>query len=740
MDQTFADILKSCSSGNTVPPPGVKVEAVIPPLVAASTGRTVSVSADNTPANTSAIIERFKSVGSKMMATANMSVEQEVMRICNLPIIKDPTPEEIELVTNHYVYDKSAPFHRGLFPEQVKAMMEYHDHGNILCPIKVGGGKALVSILVANDAYTQFGKRKILLMNPSNLVNQLRDTELPMYRRHISINVPFYWLSKESKHKRMMLAQSNRAGVYVVSYALLSRGEGAELMDAIKPDLIIGDEIHRIASARTSARNRRFKEIVKRYSPDLVCLSGTLTKKSPKDYHFIAVNTLQENSFTPRPSMVSEAWAEIIDSNASGIEEYNTNNMPQPGPIMKLVKWARKHFPEEQFEDNLAGFRKAYKFRMKTCPGVIASDGEGAVPLRISNIKLTKQETEGRPGWDKLQEIVSTLVNDYVAPNGDEIDHAMHIWRWRYELEGFGFYNNLFWPDPAKVAQHKGISLESAEDILDRSIHHHELKQEYHKVLRQWIKYYARTGMDTPMLVGGEMYKNGAANVGSELYDAWKAVRDAEFEGILERERAVVRVCDFRVNKVVEWAKAWHKKRPKKAAIIWFKNKGVGAWLRDAFIEADLPVAYCPRGDKGRMLIDDRSQGHRFAIASSSFREGRNLQFHHDTEVFAQWFREADWVEQAMGRIDRTGQEADQARYFTMINSEFDKMLMASTLNDATYAHQTGSSQKLLYADWDERPAIVPSATLLEWSGGKHAPQMLDAESQKMLNEKFKGE
>jgi len=738
MDQSFADILKSCSSGNTVSSPGVKVEVVIPPLVAASTGRTIS--AENTPANTSAILERFQSVSSKMMATANMSVEQEVMRICNLPIIKDPTPEEIKLVTDHYVFNQSAPFNKGLFPEQVKAMMEYHDHGNILCPIKVGGGKALVSVLVSNDAYTLFGKRKILLMNPSNLVNQLRDTELPMYRKHISINVPFYWLSKENKHKRMLLAQSNRAGVYVVSYALLSRGEGAELMDAIKPDIIIGDEIHRIASARTSARNRRFKEIVKKYSPDLVSLSGTLTKKSLKDYHFIAKSTLQENCFMPRPTMVSEAWSEIIDSNASGIDEYNTNNMPQPGPIMRLVKWARKNFPEEQFEENLAGFRKAFKFRMKTCPGVIASDGEGAVPLRISNIKLTKQETEGRPGWDKLQELLKTLLEDYVAPNGDEIDHAMHIWRWRYEMEGFGFYNNLFWPDPAKISQHKSISLDAAQDILDRSIEHHLLKQEYHKVLRQWIKYHAKTGMDTPFLLGGEMSRNGSIVVGGELYDAWCKQREAKFEGILERERAVVRVCDFRVNKIVEWAKAWYKKHPNKTAIVWYKNKGVGLWLRDAFMEADLPVAYCPSGDRGRQLIDDRTQGNKFAIAAASFREGRNLQFHHDTEFFAQWFRESDWIEQAMGRIDRAGQESDQARYFTCINSQFDKMLLASTLNDATYAHQTGSSQKLLYADWDERPQIVPSATLMEWSGGKFAPQMLDVESQKMLIEKFHGE
>lgn len=730
MDQRFLDIL------NGTPPPEVKVSAGIAPLIPAQPTRVVS--SENTPANTASIIQRFQTVSSHMQNTAQMSVQQEIMRICALPIVKDPTPEEIKMVTDHYVFDQSPPFHKGLFPEQVKAMMQFHDHLSILCPIRVGGGKALISILTANDAYTMFGKRKILLMNPSNLIDQLRCTELPMYRRHINVGVPFYWISKESKHKRMLTAQSNKAGVYVVSYALLSRGEGAELMDAIQPDMIIGDEIHRIASARPSARNRRFKEIVKKYNPTLVSLSGTLSKKSPKDYHFIAVNTLEENCFVPRPTAVTDAWSDIIDSNASSMEEVGPTITSGAGPLRPLILWARKNFPGEEFKDDLAGFRKAFKFRRNTCPGVVSSEGEGVVPLRITNIKLTKEETEGRPGWNKLKSMVSILLNEYIAPNGDEIDHAMHIWRWRYELEGFGFYNNLYWPDPEKVAQSKNMPLAEANDILDRSIMHHECKQEYHKVLRKWIKHRARTGMDTPMLIGGEMYKNGASNVGSELYDAWQKTRETNFEGILERERAVVRVCDFRINKIVQWAKAWYKKRPNKAAIMWFKNKGVGAWLHEAFIEADLPVAYCPRGDKGSALISDRTQGHKFAIASSSFREGRNLQFHHDTEFFAQWFREADWIEQAMGRVDRTGQESDQARYFTCFSSEFDKMLFASTLNDATYAHQTGSGQKLLYADYDEPPVVIPYATLLEWSGGKFAPAQLDNDSTKMLSEKFK--
>ena len=691
----------------------------------------------SSPANPSVILERFRGVQAHLKNTADISVAQEIVRICNLPIIPEPTQHEIDTISKWYCPDGSWT----LFPEQVKAMMQFHEYMSILCPVRVGGGKTLISALVANDAYTHFGKRKIILMNPPKLINQLKETELPLYRRHISINVPFYWLTKEAKGKRMMSAKSGRAGVYVLSYSMISRSEGSELMHAIQPDLIIGDEIHRIASDKPSARNRRFREIVKTYNPSLVSMSGTLTKKTPKNYHHIAVNTLAENCFMPRPVGCADAWSTIIDSNASSIDDFNPSSPPQPGPIKPLIKWAQANWPEEEWPVNLIGFRNAYKRRMETCPGVVSSDSEeGGTPLRISNLKLDMAECAKRPGWELLQKLVKTLLEQYVAPNGDEIDHAMHIWRWRYELEGFGFYNNLFWPEVEKFAARKGISQQEANIILERSIEHHTLRQEYHKVLRRWIKNRARTGMDTPMLLGLEMHNNQGSNVGSELYTAWSDMKDAEFEGMAERQKAVVRVCDFRLKQVVDWAKAWHTTHKNKTAILWFKNRGVGDWINEALLEADLPVAYCPSGKHGEVLIRDRTQGHRFCVASmGSYREGFNLQYHHDTEFFCQWPREADWAEQAMGRIARPGQDSDEARFFTSIGLDFDKVLFASTLNDAAYTHQTTARQKLMYADYDERPMIVPYSVLLEWSG-ESKPVQLDTGMQKFLNDKFKGQ
>lgn len=689
------------------------------------------------PKSPAVVLERFRSATSKMQANATASARQEVMRICNLPVIQEPTEEEIALVSKHYCPDGFFT----LFPEQVKALMQFHDYGNILCPVKVGGGKTLICVLVANDAFEIFKKRRILLMNPTNIIDQLKETELPLYRRHMSINVPFYWMTMVSKQRRLLMAKSKKPGVYVVSYDMLSRETGEAVMNAIEPDMVIGDEIHRIASARSSVRNGRFKKIIKKYNPAIVSLSGTLLKKSIKDYRYIVNTTLKENSFLPLSTLVSDAWAALVDSDASSIDEFNPSSAPQPGPIRPLIFMVREHFPEEKFPDNLVGFRNALKFRSHSCPGVVASDSEeGGVPLRISNITLSKEETEGRPGWGKLQEIIHQVTKQWQTPNGDEIPHAMHIWSYRYTLEGFGFYNSLYWPEAEALAEHKKISVGEAKVLLERSIDHHLLKQEYNKALRHWLSTHTKTGMDSTALVGKEMSLNGPKNVGDVLYNSWKAAKDADFENKIERYSSVVRVCDFRLNKIVEWAKWYRKEKGFRGAILWFKHQGVGDWLEEAFKEAGLPYIYCPSGKKGKALLEDRTLKNKFAIATmGAYREGLNLQFHHDTEFFCQWPREANWAEQAMGRVQRSGQTSDEARIFTCISLEFDKVLFASTLNDAAFSHQTDQRQKLLYANYDQKPEVLPYSVLLEWSG-KKKPIKLDRKTENYLNERFKGE
>ena len=720
---TYLDILKKHGI--------VKEPMSLPAIDMGAVTQTAPVSSIPVGGKSSVGLERFRSMASSMQSVANASMTQEIERIVRISISKDLTEEEIGLVSKWYFPDGGFV----MFPEQAKAMRDFNDYGNLFAPVSVGRGKTMISVLCANDAYNTFGKKKILFLTPSHLVNQLRTIELPKYRRHSSINVPFFWLAQMTSKKRMLEAKSNQIGCYVLTYNNLSGKQGAEMLLAIQPDIVIGDEIHRVLST-VSARGRRFREMLKLYSPSLVCLSGTMTQKSPRDYHLAAAHALQERCFLPRPANQNEEWSKVIDSNAEDASQYPQGQAPQAKGIEKLVSWNNKNFTEKVTSD-FVGVRNAFKNRMLTTPGVVASKGNSiGTSLCVSNIPITKKERENRPGWDRLQELISDLVNLWQAPNGDELEHAMHIWRYRYELEGIGGYNDLSWPTIEKVMKRRGVSKDEAEDLMGRSLDHHKQHQEFSRQLRKWITSRAKTGLDTPMLIGNDMYHNGDKNVGPTLYKAWTDVREAYFEGIIERDKSFVRVCDFRIKNIVDWAKKEHKKDPDQGCLIWYDNQGVGVWLAEAFKEADLPYLYCPAGKVGLAKLTDESKSDHFVLATfNAFNEGLNIQGIHRRMLYAQWQRQAKVLEQSIGRLHRPGQTADEVQIYGSFCLEFDWVLLAACLNDSAYVSQTISQQKLMIADWDFKPKIMPYAVLQEWGSQPNAPTK---ESIKLLDDKFK--
>lgn len=241
--------------------------------------------------------------------------------------------------------------------------------------------------------------------------------------------------------------------------------------------------------------------------------------------------------------------------------------------------------------------------------------------------------------------------------------------------------------------------------------------------------------MDTPMLVGQEMYRNGAKNVGSELFDAWAKEREALFPEIVEREKSFVRLCPFRINRIVKWGREWHKEHPNQGAVVWFDNQGVGTWLRDAFQEADLTHVLCRADDAGRTNISDETQRDRFSLATfNAFSEGLNIQTKYAAAAYSQWTRSAKLAEQTIGRLHRPGQTEDEVNLFYSICGEFDYVNLAACLNDSAYIHQTVGKQKLMIADYDETPKILPYSVLVEWNA---EPEVGSEEAAALLREKF---
>jgi hypothetical protein len=124
------------------------------------------------------------------------------------------------------------------------------------------------------------------------------------------------------------------------------------------------------------------------------------------------------------------------------------------------------------------GFRRAFQNRLLTAPGVISSppDSLGTSLVIENNPPKTKPN-------DQLLTLFRQLNDLWVTPDGDELEHAMQVWKWRMELTA-GFYSSLTWPTPDGLADRRRISKDQAAELIERSKNHHMRLQDYHRALR----------------------------------------------------------------------------------------------------------------------------------------------------------------------------------------------------------------------------------------------------------------
>jgi len=668
---------------------------------------------------------------------AEANADSEMNRIINLPIVKPIEDYELEALNMYTVQPQflNKSVEDGgfrLFRVQAEALNSYIEFNGGFMPITVGGGKTLTSLLIANEAFKR-GHSKVMLIIPPNLVDQLRDVDVPFYRSKCLLNIPIHFIPGLPAKKRMAKAMSGCRGLYIYTFSLLSSPQGAEILDAICPSTVIIDEAHNLSGTRNSARAKRFNEFLDTNKPDLISLSGTMTRTTPMDYYSLARHGLKEYNFLPNIKTMAQLWSDAIGSGASSMDESESASVAMSKPLFRLINWARVKFPDEVFEISLSGFRKAFRYRLTTNPGVTSS-GEDHLDVGIKIINDPHKSPESVSGWDLMQDLIQSVKDEMITPSGDELEHAMHVWKWLYEIEGAGFYNELYWPSMEWIEKYKGVKGAEAEDLLERSKEYHEAHQEYARELRNFLTYNSEKGLDTPMLVGKNMSQHGAKYVGDALYMAWTDMKGKDFEERLERLKRAIRVCPFKINQTVEW----YKTLPKgKGAIIWFYSTEVGKWLKEAFEEAGLDPVYCPAGPAYNSVAIDHDHKDKPLIASiSAHGTGKNLQ-HFEYERYVQWPRDAKLAEQSIGRVHRNGQQADEVYIYTDFAGEFDRGMFSATLNDSIYIHQTlGNRQRLVYATYDPIPQILPYEVLKAW-GALGSNSKTDKECQKLLKDKF---
>lgn len=652
--------------------------------------------------------------------------EREIARIVGMPIqpaLKAGTSE-----FEQFCYERIDATHYDLgfrlFEPQVNGWAAYRQFGGLFGAIGVGWGKTLLTAAIANTAYTERKIDRIVLIVPSNVYTQLSAVDLAWIRARISLSVPFHLMGHRTAEKRRAMFLSGYRGCYILTYSLLSTTDATEMLQAIRPGLVILDEAHNVKHRR-AARTRRLFHYLDDTAPEaeLVALSGTITAKGIEDYHHILRRALGNNCPLPLGVRLASEWGFVLNSGALPSEAQAVEFMP-------LVHWARGTHPEGYYTADVSGFRNAYALRFSTAPGVVSTgDSEIGCSLVLSNQPVP--EHEECAGWEELKILMDRVETMWLTPGDDEIEYAVHAFKWLYELSA-GFYNELYWPTPTQLAKQRGCSEDQAAQSIDEAKEHHKAQQLYAQGLRAWLKAHHVANCDTPMLVARNMSLHGPKTVGKDLYDLWRVAKDLETPGMAERWSRAIRICPYKIDEAVSWAKDLPRG---KGGIIWVHHIEMGEWCYDALIDAGVDALHCPAGEQHNRAIIDPAHAHRVVVAGlDAHGEGKNLQ-HFEHMFYLQWPRRAVKAEQSLGRVHRNGQRADEVEARLCNTLEFDYLVFAACLQDALYIHQTTRvRQKVIYGNHNPLPRIYSSEWLRE-RGMEN--ERLNKEQRQALQDRF---
>lgn len=665
------------------------------------------------PLDPSSEIERLR-----QRVKSPAALDQDLIRVLMMEISDMPErlAEMKEEFDARYVRPEWRAKGFGFFPQQVHMVEAYREVRGELAFMGVGQGKTFASLMMGEVAFRELGHERILLLVPSDVVPQLKNRDIPDARRRFFFTSPVHILHGLSGAARMNAVRGAK-GIFVLTYQLLSRPGAEELLDALAPTLIVADEAHSLKN-KSSSRTKRFQHFVDHACPEVVYMSGTLTTKKLEDFWHLSTAALQDRSPIPLHYPRMKSWASVLDAQSNFTRESMKSILP-------LIEWAQAHTEDSTrpYKRDIESARRAFRRRMHTCPGVVMSSNDH---LDIG-VSLTLHHEKPLPIPKAVADLVHQVQDRWQDPMGEPIAWAMHKFRWMHEFSA-GFYYELRWPTEKEV---KGPD---AAERIEQAKEEHQINGLYQTELREFLKRF-RSGLNSPFEVGSAIQQGKTDGLPEALVHWFRERRQARdyakerWGGLLERKSTPIRVDSFRVDAAIRWAEE-HKKT---GAILWYRHQEIGLWLVELAEAAGLDVLYCPAGQRANEEIIDTSNGSKICVASyEAHNKAKNLQHWHKS-YYVQQPREADKMEQSLGRTHRNGQFEDVSAFFQP-SLPWDHQLLGATLNDAIYAQDMSGAQKLLYGVWTSPPKIFESSELVQ-AGIEH--QKLSAEQRNHLRELF---
>lgn len=493
----------------------------------------------------------------------------ELQRVLALP------RRDLDLST---VEDVTHIFHKpggtmSLLPIQSASLIEAAIMNGLFGPLPVGEGKTLLSLLLP----TALDSKKAVLLVPAPLREKTRREIAEVYSKHFEL--PLSVLT-------------------IVAYTELSSQKDADILERLKPDLIIGDEAHALRHKNT-ARWRRLDRYAKAH-PEcrFAWLSGTITSDSIRNYAHLIELALRKASPLPRGYREVMDWAGAIDVKP----EY----VMLPGALKKLCA---------EGEDVRAGYSR----RLIQSRGVITTK-KPSIGTSLVIRKLVPKIPE------RVQAVLKEIKKSW-SVEGNQFGDILQQHAYLRQV-ACGFY--YLWDWPGGVVDHEWLKARSA----------------WHTAVGERLQH-PKPGMDSVglcALAADRWLKGKREGVvwNCPEWADWKAVKHRP-----EPPKKTVWIDDFLCRDAL--ARAAEHVKEGDPCILWVENRAIG--FRLAEISG---LVYYGEGTSADGVDQD------ILIASRRVQAtGINFQHHYGSCLFFVPPSGVD-AEQSIGRIHRRGQQRDQ--------------------------------------------------------------------------------
>ena len=384
----------------------------------------------------------------------------ELARILALPrrTLTLPPPHVVEAVSAHHRHPGTSVLLR---PIQVAALLEFQAAGGLFAPIRVGGGKTLISALLP----TMVGAQRPVLFVPAALVAKTR-REIYEYSR--------YWKTAQN--------------LYIQSYQAMGRANFAKWLNQHRPDFIICDEAHRVKNP-DAAVTRRLKRYIEGEHegrrPWFAALSGTLLKNGLLDICHILRWTHGATSPIPVRSDVALEW-----SVALGFDSARAGGIPPEIGALSALAGAPMG---EHVHPEVA--RDAFRRRLTETLGVVATgtDDASGVPLTLTVRDLSPDINPVSAKWIKKLDTEGETPDEWVLEN------PMELWKVRRELAlGFHYvwaprppdawrYSRKAWGKVVREILSGSRTLDSELEVKRAVLGGHPVHKVWRPILETWL-------------------------------------------------------------------------------------------------------------------------------------------------------------------------------------------------------------------------------------------------------------